>query len=184
MERVFGHILFTFTLIPNLGMFKEPRFRSVVTFTSAHINSRNVNFMFRHRSRQQRILAILMLLGLLFQVQTVLACQMTGANMPVEHCCCDDAKPTENVSDQRAEQICCEIDTELSLKDPNLQEELPAVLRAPPTLELPDAVAVMLLVAFWPSEGVGSTSKINWVDTPQQGLLGTKTYLTTRRLRI
>lgn len=146
--------------------------------------------MFERASRQHRIFAILMLLGLLFQVQTVLACQMTGTSQPVEHCCCDHAKPSEHTKpsdhtpDQHAEDACCELDTELSLKEPDLEKEQLAVVQSPPTVDVSEAVVLVLLAAIWQEGFSDSAPRTSWLDEPPPGVPGSKTYLSTQRLRI
>lgn len=140
--------------------------------------------MSRHRSQKQRILAILMLLGLLFQVQTVLACQMLGTSVPAERCCCDHAEPSKNASDQHAEDDCCELDTELSLKEPDLEKTQLALVQSSPALDLPEAVAVILIVAIWHDELSDSALQASWAASPLSALSGSKTYLSTQRLRI
>lgn len=161
--------------------------------------------MFRQRSRRQRIFAILMLLGLLFQVQTVLACQMMGTTVPADHCCCEgmaqkgaEKLESENSSvgqkngleqkamqsDSTADESCCALDTELTLKEPDLGRDLPAIVQPVDDFELPEMAAYLLLAAIWPEDLADSSSQISWTYSPRLSLPGTKTYLSTQRLRI
>lgn len=168
--------------------------------------------MFRPRSRRQRIFAILMLLGLLFQVQTVLACQMMGATVPAEHCCCEgmaqkraeNSSTGQNDSHERIDSLelndgleqtavksnlqtgdsCCVLDAELTLKEPDLGRDLPAIIQPIDDLELPEISVYLLLAAIWPEDLADSGSHVSWTYAPRLSLPGTKTYLSTQRLRI
>lgn len=139
--------------------------------------------MFRHPSRQQRILAILMLLGLLFQVQTVLACQMMDAKMPAEQCCCDDVKMNPSQEQSEPQGPCCKADAELTLKEPDLDKKSLALVQSSPSVELAEIVPLLLLAAIWPEE-VSSDAHGKWAGTPQYTPSSTKIYLSTQRLRI
>lgn len=161
--------------------------------------------MLRRRSRRQRIFAILMLLGLLFQVQTVLACQMMETPVPVDHCCCEGMaqKATDKLNgetsssgqksnieqktvqaDPRTDDSCCEFGAELTLKEPDLGRDLPAIVQSVDGFDLPETSAYLLLAAIWPEEQAASRFQISRTYSPQLSLPGTKTYLSTQRLRI
>lgn len=124
---------------------------------------------------------ILLLLSLLFQVRTVFACQMMASSEPTAHCCCNHVELTEK--HQYASESCCELSAKLTLKEPDLDKEFPVVVPAQPALDLPDA-ASFLLTAGWPEEVFVSTDNISYISTPRFGLSGSRTYLSTHRLRI
>lgn len=160
--------------------------------------------MFRSSSRRQRIFAILMMLSLLFQVQTAVACQMMEATVPAHDCCCeemaheDKKRGAEHTiaseqnslqqkvlqSESQSEESCCVLDAQLTLKEPDLSKDLPAIIQAVDDFELPEMSAYLLLAAIWPKDLADSSSPISWIHPPQFRLSGTKTYLSTQRLRI
>jgi hypothetical protein len=129
---------------------------------------------------------LLLLLGMLIQVQPVLACEMSGHTMPVDACCCDGVMPESPSKDSApAEDACCEVQSSLALKEPGLDKELPAVLPKPPDVELSsDALVFVVFSTLW-ADPFSSESKLP-PDIPSSfaSRVGAKTYLHTQRLRI
>lgn len=141
--------------------------------------------IFRLRSPVQRILAVLMLLGLLFQVQTGLACEMSGHSMPVDECCCDDMKASRDLTDwSMGDGSCCDIRSELSLKEPDTSREQPAIISKSATVELPGTAPYLIPAIIWPEDFFTTGALPFPAASPAVFPSGTKTYLTTQRLRI
>ncbi|WP_444909539.1 hypothetical protein [Microbulbifer sp. TRSA005] len=124
-----------------------------------------------------KLIAMAALLLLMFQVQTVLACEMMESPEPAAECCCDHMV----TSSEPDEVDCCEYDTQVSLKT-SLDDhevaltaaflglELPQ-LAPPPTYQWPQILAPPVLKAVTPFQ-LASTFP------------GNRTWLATLRLRI
>lgn len=104
--------------------------------------------------------------------------------MVEEHCCCEHTQSREDVSEQQAEDTCCKLNTELSLKEPDLEKAQLALVQAPPAVELPEAAAVIFIVAIWHDALISLPSQASWNEPSFFASSGTKTYLSTQRLRI
>jgi hypothetical protein len=164
---------------------------------------------FRQKHLRQRLLAIVMLLGLLLQVQTVLACQMLGAEMEMavgvhdhhaashsgshshlDHgpdCCCADVAVADRHASADTEahtEDCCYVSSELTLKKGSSGSEPPMLAPKPPNQEPPEAAIALILAALWPDELFGQQSAVAIDIYADRGAPGTKTYLSTQRLRI
>lgn len=130
------------------------------------------------------MLAALLLWSLLFQIQTVFACQMMEHSGPIEDCCCDDMAINESAdeaSDNRSE--CCDISNELTLKA-DAGEQQPATVFSRSSLDPPPVTLVFLLVTLWPELVQSQPSLVIWDLETNPGHPGTRTYLSTLRLRI
>lgn len=133
----------------------------------------------------KKALEALMLCSLLFQIQTVFACQMMDHSGPIEHCCCDVTtanKSTDEALDMHSD--CCDIDTELEVKTVDGDKNKPVLALSQPSLDPPPATLVFLLVTLWPELVQASSSPVIWDLEANPGHAGTQTYLTTLRLRI
>lgn len=137
----------------------------------------------RSGHRTKKAFIAVMLCSLLFQIQTVFACQMMDHSGPIEHCCCDDMTASKN-SDKALEKHsnCCDIDTKLTVKAVDADKDEPALV-SQPSLDPPLAALVVLLITLWP-EFQASPSPIIWDLEADPGHPGTQTYLSTLRLRI
>lgn len=126
----------------------------------------------------RKALIALLLCSFLFQVQTVFACQMMDHSGPVEQCCCDDmALP-------KAEPVCCDIHTELTVKAVDADKDEPVALSSQPSLDPPPATLVFLLTTLWPDAVQTSPSPVTRDLAANPAHPGTQTWLTTLRLRI
>jgi hypothetical protein len=124
-----------------------------------------------------------MMLGLLLQVQVAFACEMVDSISAIEHCCCDEMEPTQDPLDLQGDP-CCKFHNELVLKGADLEKEPPAAVRAQPAHELPSIDPYILLAALWPKEPAPAELSVVWHSLPDSADPGTKTYLSTLRLRI
>jgi hypothetical protein len=124
-----------------------------------------------------------MMMGLLLQVQVAFACEMADSISAIEHCCCDGMKPKQDPLDLQGDP-CCKLHNGLVLKGAGLEKEPPAAVRAQPAHELPSIYAYILLAALWPEEPASAELNIVRHDLRDSADPGTKTYLSTLRLRI
>lgn len=133
----------------------------------------------------KKALIAVMLCSLLFQIQTVFACQMMDHSGPIEHCCCDDVTGNNSIN-QVPDEVsdCCHIGTELSLKAVDPDKDEPVLVSSQPSLDPPPASLVFLLVTLWPELVQASPSPVIWDLEANPGHSGTQTYLSTLRLRI
>lgn len=125
-----------------------------------------------------------MLLGLLLQVQTVFACQMMEHSGPIKHCCCGEMATQKQSDDEASHSPCCDIGTELTLKASDTETNEVVALQSNPTLELPQATFVFLIVSLWPEIANPPLRPEIWDLDADPGSPGTGTYLSTLRLRI
>lgn len=133
----------------------------------------------------QRILTTLaVIVTLLLQVQTVFACDMMGTGGDVDHCCCDDMKPSSG-DDLDIESECCEFSNELSVKDNAINEE-PVLIQAYSNGDLPQTDILVVMASLWTKPPVDATTAQNiFYDQFNKPVnAGTHTYLETQRLRI
>ena len=127
----------------------------------------------------------MVLLGLLLQVQTVFACQMMEHSGHAEHCCCDEMV-TDNNAKKTAEHDspCCDFNSEISLKNPQVEDDEPVILQQNYLLELPQVTLFYIITSLWPLEIKQPVQFIAWEFGHNPSALGTDTYLSTLRLRI
>lgn len=126
----------------------------------------------------------LVLFQLLFQAQTVFACQMMDHSGPIENCCCDDMDFRDaNVDTLEAHGICCDIGSELTIKDGDANKEKPILLLSQVSFDPPRTSFVVLLVTLWPDlQSLSSSPDWDFKADPKHS--GSLTYLSTLRLRI
>jgi hypothetical protein len=149
--------------------------------------------LFRTANWHKKATVVLVLLGLLLQVQTVFACQMMDHSGPIEHCCCgemaahkqsDNQVDNQSDHDQTRTSACCDISSGLSFKAGDLENEDPIAIQSHSAFELPPAALVFLLVSLWPETAGPPSSPDLWDLDTKPGSPGTATYLSTLRLRI
>jgi len=143
--------------------------------------------LFRSHSWQKNVTLAIMLLSLLLQVQTVFACQMMDRSGVIEHCCCGEiAKQQLSNKDQSLQASCCDISSELSLTDGELESTHPNIPSNFVSFELSQAALAIILVSLWPDINVYDQpiQTAEWDFQTDPGSPGTSTYLTTSRLRI
>lgn len=128
---------------------------------------------------------VLVLLNLLFHVQTVFACKMMEHAGSIEACCCDK---TDLIStDIQVPEIytpCCDIGTELTVKGVDTNKKQPLLPFFQASLDLPPAIFVLLSVSVWPDFVPSLSSPPPWDLNSNPDDPGTQTYLSTLRLRI
>lgn len=123
-----------------------------------------------------------MLLGLLLQVQTVFACPMMNIEVTVEHCCCE--REQSMLNQNSADDSCCELQNKLTLKEPDLDKDLPVIVQKPSAVELPNVAPYLLPSVIWPDDFFIAGAHVTWTERPNTSHPGTRTYLSTQRLRI
>jgi hypothetical protein len=140
---------------------------------------------FRTGYWHKRATIALMLLGLLFQVQIVFACQMMEYSGPINPCCCGEmATPEKTDNDHVETSGCCDISGELVFKAIDLEGEEPVALQSGSASELPPATLVFILASLWPQlVSTPPSESLRHLDA-DPGSPGTATYLSTLRLRI
>lgn len=133
----------------------------------------------------KKVLAALLLCGLLFQIQTVFACQMMDHSGPIEHCCCDNMAANQYSDEATKEQSkCCDISNEVTIKAADTDGGGPVALSSHSSLDPHSATLVFLLVTLWPELVQPQSSPIIRDLNDDPGHPGTQTYLSTLRLRI
>lgn len=136
------------------------------------------------RKDHKGILINLLLLGLLFQVQTVFACQMVESHRGLaSDCCCEEmVMPGDDASVLTVASDCCDLENTLSLKDSD--DETPSIVQARLLPDLPEASLAFVLVSldFLPEPTAAPSGQADFRDNP--GDPGSLTWLETRRLRI
>tara|TARA_B100000676_G_scaffold286813_1_gene316767 strand:+ start:608 stop:1051 length:444 start_codon:yes stop_codon:yes gene_type:complete len=136
------------------------------------------------RKDHKSLLINLLLLGLLFQVQTVFACQMVESHRGLAtDCCCESmAMPSDEAPMPDHNGGCCDLENTLSLKDSD--DETPSIVQARLLPDLPEASLAFVLVSldFLPEPTAAPSGQADFRDNP--GDPGSLTWLETRRLRI
>ena len=127
----------------------------------------------------------LLLLALLFQVQTVFACQMVESHRGLaSDCCCESmAMPSDEAPmPDHNNGGCCDVENTLSLKDSD--DESPSIVQARLVPDLPEASLAFVLVSLdlLPEPTAAPFGLADFRDNP--GDPGSLTWLKTRRLRI
>ena len=141
--------------------------------------------MFRQHRHYPRALVVMVLLSLLMQVQTVFACQMMEHSGHAEHCCCDaSASPKKSELSTEHDKPCCDFSSEISIKDPQLEDSVPAITQQNQSLEISPAALFYFITSLWPLEIARPVPLIVWDFDNDPGDPGTHTYLSTLRLRI
>ncbi len=137
-----------------------------------------------HRQHRQRALIGLILLGLLFQVQTVFACQMVETHRGLaSDCCCESmAMPSDEAPMPDHNSGCCDLENTLSLKDSD--NDSPSIVQARLVPDLPEAALAFVLVSLdlLPDVTAAPSALVAIGDNP--GDPGSHIWLETRRLRI
>lgn len=137
-----------------------------------------------HRQHRQRALIGLILLVLLFQVQTVFACQMVETHRGLaSDCCCESmAMPSGEAPMPDHDGSCCDLENTLSLKDSD--DDSPSIVQARLVPDLPEASLAFVLVSLdlLPEVTAAPSALVAIGDNP--GDPGSHTWLETRRLRI
>lgn len=132
----------------------------------------------------KEVLAALLLCSLLFQIQTVFACQMMDHSGPIEYCCCADKATNKNAEKTLdGHSACCDISNELTLKA-DMDKDEPVAIFSHTSLDPPQATLVFFLVTLWPEHVQSQSSLFTWDLNTNPGHPGTHTYLSTLRLRI
>lgn len=137
------------------------------------------------RHQLTRILTIFMTLSLLVQAQAVMACQMLEVSevMAASECCCHEGGDRHHAVAVDAQQLpCCDVTTELSLKQPEPHKHTPTLPDSTPEPSAPLWVVVM--AALWLTEAAPAAPPTNWPTPDALAAAGSGTYLTTHRLRI
>ncbi|GAA5442890.1 hypothetical protein Misp06_01065 [Microbulbifer sp. NBRC 101763] len=123
-----------------------------------------------------KLVAMAALLLLMFQVQTVLACEMMDSPEPAAECCCDHlAKGSQSDED------CCEYDTQVSLKT-SLDDHEVALTAAFLHLELPQLAPPPSY--RWPQILAPPAESPDFEPLSSHASPGNRTWLETLRLRI
>lgn len=147
------------------------------------ISKTNNMDQFRKHQHFQKILVVMVFLGLLLQVQTVFACQMMDHGGLAKDCCCDEMKAMKGSDDtQESSSPCCDFSSELTFKGTDLEDEDPVVVQSQASFELPQATFILILTSLWQIEPDRFYQQPFWDTEP--GHPGTDTYLSTLRLRI
>ncbi|WP_290539426.1 hypothetical protein [Alcanivorax sp.] len=137
-----------------------------------------------HRQHRQRALIGLILLGLLFQVQTVFACQMVDTHRGLaSDCCCESmAMASDEAPMPDRNGGCCDLENTLSLKDSD--NDSPSIVQARLVPDLPEASLAFVLVSLdlLPDVTAAPSALVAIGDNPADP--GSHTWLETRRLRI
>lgn len=137
-----------------------------------------------HRQHRQRALIGLILLGLLFQVQTVFACQMveTHRGLALDCCCESMAMVSDEAPMPDHDGGCCDLENTLSLKDSDNDSR--PIVQARLVPDLPEASLAFVLVSLdlLPEVTAAPSALVAIGDNP--GDPGSHTWLETRRLRI
>ncbi|MCK5887253.1 hypothetical protein [Alcanivorax jadensis] len=137
-----------------------------------------------HRQHRQRALIGLILLGLLFQVQTVFACQMVDTHRGLaSDCCCESMAMTSDEAPMPDRNGgCCDLENTLSLKDSD--NDSPSIVQARLVPDLPEASLAFVLVSLdlLPDVTAAPSALVAIGDNPVDS--GSHTWLETRRLRI
>lgn len=137
-----------------------------------------------HRQHRQRALIGLILLGLLFQVQTVFACQMVDTHRGLaSDCCCESmTMASDEAPMPDHDGSCCDLENTLSLKDSD--DDSPSIVQARLVPDLPEASLAFVLVSLdlLPEVTAAPSALVAIGDSP--GDPGSHTWLKTRRLRI
>lgn len=123
-----------------------------------------------------KLIAMAALLLLMFQVQTVLACEMMDSPEPAAECCCDHL-----AKGSQPDEDCCEYDAQVSLKT-SLDDHEVALTAAFMNLDLPQ-LAPPPSYQWPPILGPPATSA-GFRSAPSFSSSGNRTWLTTQRLRI
>lgn len=134
---------------------------------------------------RKRLAACLVILSLLLNVETVFACQMMGHSGPIEHCCCDEMKQQKAAGAMKAATVCCDFDTELTVKLIDIDKDKPFVFVDSYAFDPPAWLAISLLFFLLWSALIRSLPGL-FLSRPDgdPGHVGTQTWLSTSRLRI
>ncbi|MBN4055611.1 hypothetical protein JYU12_02585 [bacterium AH-315-K03] len=131
----------------------------------------------------KKVLIALLLLSVLFQVQTVFACQMMDHSGPLEQCCCGEMATQKNTLNDKADAVgCCDISSELTVKVGDPEEGSSLVIQSNFLIELAHSLFFVLYPSFWFEASFPLLTLDVWDLKPNSA--GTQTYLSTLRLRI
>ncbi len=130
------------------------------------------------------LLINLLLLGLLFQVQTVFACQMVESHRGLaSDCCCEEMIMPDGEGVMLADDGgCCDLESTLSLKGSD--DDSASILQVRLLPDHPEALLAFVLVSLslLPEPTAASSGLADFRDKP--GDPGSLTWLETRRLRV
>ena len=136
---------------------------------------------------------VLVLLGLLFQVQTVFACQMMDMNEPMEQCCCDDSEPMASTTDSKifdsSTMDCCDIDFNIKVANINANNDEgnktdDFALRLRPDIKPFIDVLIVVVATIYTELAIAPDAFIAYETGFAPANSGTTTYLASQRLRI
>ncbi len=129
----------------------------------------------------RKIVTLMALLVILFQVQLVFACEMMKVSGPKSHCCCGDSTPAPPTPKQSS--ACCELGYAFTTHS-NLDEQAAFALPTQPP-QLPDLPMALVVPTEWlTAQSARLHQPLMKLCQVNPGHSGTDTYLTTLRLRI
>lgn len=123
-----------------------------------------------------RLITLAALLLLMFQVQTVLACEMMDSPEPMAECCCDHL-----TKGSQADEDCCEYDAQVSLKT-SMDDQEVALTATFLSLELPQLAPPPSYQ--WPQILAPPANPAEFQSLLPYPYSGNRTWLATQRLRI
>lgn len=135
----------------------------------------------------RKLTAVMLLICLMFQVQAVFTCTLTGAEDSVDHCHDSVAEHRAGVEIESdvSDDPCCDFGAEVAFKDPaSVSESVSAPRRPQSSPELPQLLPEVILAAFWPLLIEPPPPPDRFVLSIASLEPGRFTYLRTLRLRI